>query len=215
MKLLRDQVPFLRKGENRKTLDSLMLLKFVKFAGPRWTKSRGEPVVRAAEGGQMRTIFAGVILAVLCSVLASCSTTSLESQTKAQNPRQARIHFLRDSHLAAMGDIAPEIQVNGEKVGTLANNSQFFIDRDPGTYKISVQGALSIGGSSTEVTLRPGGVAYVEIAPRAAFILGSAVGGAVGGVIATSGQPSSGSGRFGITALDEKAGRELLQRIKP
>jgi len=64
-------------------------------------------------------------------VLAACSTTALESQTKTQNPRQARIHFLRDSHLAAMGDIAPEIQVNGEKVGTLANNSHFFIDRDP------------------------------------------------------------------------------------
>jgi hypothetical protein len=58
--------------------------------------------------------------------------------------------------------------------------------------------------------LRPGGVAYVEIAPRAAFILGSAV----SGVIATSGQPSSGCGRFGITVLDEKAGRELLRRIK-
>jgi hypothetical protein len=51
VKLLRDQVPFLRKGEDRKTLDSLMLLKFVKFAGPRWTQSRGEPAVRAAEGG--------------------------------------------------------------------------------------------------------------------------------------------------------------------
>ena len=162
----------------------------------------------------MRSVVAGVILAVLCSVLASCSTTSLESQTKAQSPRQARIQFLRDSHLIAMGDIAPEIQVNGEKVGTLANNSQFFIDRDPGTYKISVQAALSFGGSSTTVTLRPGGVAYVEIAPRTAYIMGSAMGGAVGGLIAASGEPSSGSGRFGITVLDEKAGRELLQRIK-
>jgi hypothetical protein len=171
--------------------------------------------------GQMRSVFAVGILALLCLVLASCSTTSLESQTKTQGVRQARIQFLRDSHLLAMGDIAPEIQVNGEKVGTLANNSQFFIDRDPGTYKISVQGVLSFGGSSTQVTLRPGGVAYVEIAPRAAYIMGSAVGmgvgglvgGAVGGSIA-DGDSSSGSGRFGIAVLDEKAGRELLQRIK-
>jgi uncharacterized protein DUF2846 len=163
----------------------------------------------------MQSWLARTIVVGVCLLLAACSTTALESQTKAQNTRQARIYFLRGSSLLAMGDIAPEIQVNGEKVGTLANKSQFFIDRDPGTYKISVQGALSIAGSSTEVMLRPGGVAYVEIAPRAAFILGSAVGGAMGGVIATSGQPSSGSGRFGITALDEKAGRELLQRIKP
>ncbi len=147
-------------------------------------------------------------------MLAACSTTALESQTKTQNPRQARIHFLRDSHLAAMGDIAPEIQVNGEKVGTLANNSHFFIDRDPGTYKISVQGALSIGGSATELTLRPGGVAYVEVAPRTAYILGSAFGGAGGALIAGASQPNSGSGRFGVTVLEEKAGAVLLQKLK-
>src|SRR5262249_37921160 len=132
--------PFCERSRG-KNLDSLRPLKFVKFA------SLGG-LARSAQGGHMRSVVAGVILAVLCSVLASCSTTSLESQTKAQSPRQARIQFLRDSHLIAMGDIAPEIQVNGEKVGTLANNSQFFIDRDPGTYKISVQAALSFGGSS-------------------------------------------------------------------
>jgi hypothetical protein len=94
----------------------------------------------------------------------------------------------------------------------LANNSYFFIDRAPGSYKVSTATTLAFGSYSADVVLLPGGVAYVELAPRAGAIMGSAIGGAAGGLIAAS--TSNNSGRFSLAVLDAKVGAAMLQQLK-
>ncbi|MEA2994587.1 MAG: hypothetical protein QOG74_136 [Alphaproteobacteria bacterium] len=148
----------------------------------------------------------------LSLLVAACSTTALESQTKMQEARQGRIYFLRGNSLLAIGGFTPEIQINGQKVGNLANNSYFFIDRAPGSYKVSTATTLAFGSYSADVVLLPGGVAYVELAPRAGAIMGSAIGGAAGGLIAAS--TSNNSGRFSLAVLDAKVGAAMLQQLK-
>jgi len=160
----------------------------------------------------MQSGLARAVVFGICLLLAACSTTSLESQIKTQEARQGRIYFLRGNSLLAIGGFTPEIQINGQKVGNLANNSSFFIDRDPGSYKVSTETTLDFGRYSVDVVLRPGGVAYVELAPHAGHIIASAIGGVAGGLIAAS--TSNNSGRFTLAVLDEKAGAAMLQRLK-
>jgi uncharacterized protein DUF2846 len=162
----------------------------------------------------MHGSLARVIVIGICLLLAACSTTALESQTKAQGARQARVYFLRGNSLLSMGGIAPEIKINGQKVGTLANSSYFLVDRDPGPYKISVETALEIGRFSVDVTLRPGSVSYIEVAPRPGNIMATAVGGLAGGLIDAAASDNGNSGRFSVALMDEMAGVALLQRLK-
>src|SRR3954447_25200941 len=106
------------------------------------------------------------ILLVFLGMVAGCSTTALESQNKAQDGRQARIYFLRNSSMLALGGVAPEIQVNGQKIGTLANNSSFFVDRDPGQYRVSIITPMETGRYALDMKLAPGSLHYIEVTPR-------------------------------------------------
>ena len=92
--------------------------------------------------------------------LAACSTTAMV-QTKTQDTRQARVYFLRST--VTIGGVA-DIKVDGQKVASLANNSFFFVDRDPGQYTISVRIRLRLdvsrsGGAAVVVDLLRRGVA--------------------------------------------------------
>jgi hypothetical protein len=155
-----------------------------------------------------RTFWCAFVLSLL-TALAACSTTAVESQTKQQDPRQARVYFLRST--MTIGGLA-EIIVNGQKVADLANNSSFFIDRDPGQYTISVRSPLETGRFSTTMQLRPA-TYYVEISQRPEFLAVNAAFGVVGGIIEQSNAPEN-SGRFKLTVMDQSAGAAMLQKLK-
>jgi hypothetical protein len=148
----------------------------------------------------------------LLSPLAACSTTAIESQTKVQDPRQARVYFLRKT--VTIGGVGADIKVNGQKVGALANSSFFFIDRDPGQYAISVEYPLEPGRFSTTVQLRPSTTYYIEVSQRAEFLVVNAAFGVMGGVIEQSHAPDN-SGRFKLTLMEQSAGAAMLQELKP
>jgi hypothetical protein len=163
------------------------------------------------DGGAMREVFKyGMTLGLLLT-LAACGTTAIESQTKTQDPRQARVYFLRNT--MTIGGVAAEIKLNGQKVGAVANNSYFFVDRDPGQYAMSVENPLEPGRFSTGIQLRPSSTYYVEVAQRPEFLALNAVVGVVGGVIEQANAPEN-SGRFKLTLLDQTAGVALLQQLK-
>ncbi len=63
--------------------------------------------------------------------LAACSTTAIESQTKTQDTRQARVYFLRST--VTIGGVA-DIKVDGQK--SRIPGQQFLFLRRPGSRPI-------------------------------------------------------------------------------
>jgi len=166
----------------------------------------GTPGERAVSQTFVRLVSLGILL-----LSAACSTTALESQSKTQDARQARVYFLRST--VTIGGVAAVIKVNDQKVGTLANNSHLFVDRDPCRYKLSVETPMETGRYSTTVQLRPSSTYYVALEQRPEFIAGMMVAGVAAGIVEQANAPEN-SGRFKLTLLDQNAGAAMLQRLK-
>jgi Protein of unknown function (DUF2846) len=144
-------------------------------------------------------------------LLVACGTVSLESQNKAQDQRQARIYFLRDSAFLGMAN-APYVKVNGQEVGHLGDNSSFFVDRDPGTYSIALEVPLSPGRFVVSVKVQAGATYYMKVSPRVeSFVVGLASG-MVGQIIEAS--VSENFGGYSLVPMDDKSGVALLQQLK-
>jgi hypothetical protein len=96
--------------------------------------------------------------------LAGCSgvTSAVESQSKSRDARLARMYFMRAK--SVMGDMGAtggesDVRVDGKLVGTLINNSYFFVDRPPGKYILSLEMKRS-SAFETDVQLDAGGTYY-------------------------------------------------------
>jgi len=159
----------------------------------------------------MRKILANACVVCALPFLGACATASLESQTKTLDQREARIYFLRDSTLLYFGG-TPNLKVNGQEVGRVANGSYFFVDRPPGTYTVTLETPLTPGRFAAEVKLRPGAIYYVQVSPRVENYVISVSAGLVGQLIEAAVVENSGA--YGLTPLDEKAGAALLQKLK-
>ena len=166
-------------------------------------------MVRAGGEGTVRRVVRRAAVLSLLAALAACSTTALETQTRQHDPRQARVYFLRST--MTIGGLA-EIRVDDQKVADLANNSFFFVDRDPGQHTIAVKSTLETGRFKTTVQLRPG-IHYVEISQRGEFLAVNAAFGVVGGIIEEANAPEN-SGRFKLTVMEQSAGAAMLQQLK-
>src|SRR5262249_46564530 len=134
-----------------------------------------------------------VVALLLCAsaLLTACATTPLESQSKVQDPRQARIYFLRESTFIYSGT-SPYLKVNGQEVGNVAVGSYFFVDRPPGTYMVSLETPLSPGRFAANVTVRPGITYYLKVSPRMDHLAIGLAAGLVGTIIEASVQENSG-----------------------
>lgn len=110
--------------------------------------------------------YRAVALLGLAWMLAACAATSsaIESQSRAKDARSARMYFMREQGvLGAMGGaVGAEVKVDGKPVGSVTNGSYIFVDRPPGTYKLSVQSGLSMA-FETEARVESGGTYYFNI----------------------------------------------------
>jgi len=81
-----------------------------------------------------RGLFAAAVLLV-----AGCASgpkyTEVVSTIPSLAPAQGRIYFYRPSALGAA--VQPEINLNGQKVGTAKPHGFYFVDRAPGNYEVS------------------------------------------------------------------------------
>ena len=84
----------------------------------------------------LRGLFAVVVPVVLLSACASGPKyTEAISSIPALSPSQGRVYFYRPS---AMGTaVQPDINLNGQKVGTAKPHGFYFVDRDPGNYEVT------------------------------------------------------------------------------
>jgi len=155
----------------------------------------------------------GALTAAVCALLllGGCATTTTgELQTKLQTARQARVYFLRENSFGYA--VALNIKVNGEKVGEIATGSSFFVDREPGEYTLTVDHPLAPGRFSTRIVLRPGGVYYVEVAPRTEGMMVGLIAGLPGQLLESA--VSENSGQFSLVPLEEAPGRAKLTKLK-
>jgi hypothetical protein len=160
----------------------------------------------------MPKILAGLFVSCVLMLMAGCATASLESQSKVQDRRQARVYFLRESTLVYSMGTAPVLKVNGQEVGQVANGSYFFVDRPPGTYTVTLETPLAPGRFKADVTLRAGATYYVKIAPRAEHLM-------IGLAVGMAGQifeavVAENSGPFSATTLDDRTGAAMLKELK-
>lgn len=162
----------------------------------------------------MQQVFARIFAVGVCLLFAACGTTTpLESQTKTQVASQGRIYFLRGNNYLGRGG-AVEIKLNGQSVGNVANNSYFFVDRDAGAYKVTLEVPLTPGQYSLPVNVRAGSLTYIEVAPQTGNATAVLVGGLVGAAIAASASEDGKNATFRLALMDPAAGAALLQELK-
>lgn len=122
------------------------------------------------------------------SVLGGCAGPSaLESQVKQRDARLARMYFLREARLVALyGRVATtEIKIDGKPVGAVIGGTYFFVDRPPGTYKLSADTGPLAMAYEAETRVEAGQTYYFGIGtPQTAApgqnLLNQAVGGSSG-----------------------------------
>ena len=159
----------------------------------------------------MTRVLSGAILCVTLASLAACATATLEAQNQTQDPRQARIYFLRESSLLYVAG-APTVRVNGQEVGRVGSGSYFFVDRPPGQYAVTLDTPLVPGRFAATVNVKAAGTYYLKVAPRAEHWFIGAAAGVVGQVLEASIQENSGA--YSITAMDPRLGATVLAEMK-
>jgi hypothetical protein len=85
------------------------------------------------------TIRTMLVTAALLLPLSGCATgakyTEVVSTLPPLAPSQGRIYFYRPSALGAA--VQPDINLNGQKVGTAKPHGFYFVDRAPGNYEVT------------------------------------------------------------------------------
>ena len=83
-----------------------------------------------------RGLFAVVLAVILLSGCASGPKYSdAISSIPALSPSKGRVYFYRPSALGPA--VQPDINLNGQKVGTAKPHGFYFVDRDPGNYAVT------------------------------------------------------------------------------
>jgi Protein of unknown function (DUF2846) len=85
------------------------------------------------------TIDKALCVAVLGLLLSGCASgakyAEVVSTIPPLPPTQGRIYFYRPSAMGAA--VQPDINLNGQKVGTAKPHGFYFVDRAPGNYEVS------------------------------------------------------------------------------
>jgi len=154
--------------------------------------------------------------------LAACAGTSaIESQSKQRDSQLARMYFLREKGvLGALGGraVAAEVKVNGKPVGSVTNGSYIFVDRSPGSYRLSVQTGISLA-FETDVQVEAGKAYYFNIGvPRSGApgtdLLNQAFAGGSGQQMRAQSPLSAGFSGAALYSLDPSAGAAEIERLK-
>jgi hypothetical protein len=170
--------------------------------------------------------FEFVVLAICLAVqsvqLGRCAgPAALESQAKQRDARLARMYFLRESRLVALyGSAATtEIKVDGTPVGAVIGGTYFFVDRPPGTYKLSAElGPLTMAFEA-ETRVEAGQTYYFGIGvPRSAAIgqdlVNQAVGGSSGQQMRSTSPLMGGFSAIALYQLDPPSGAAAIAQLK-
>ena len=145
-------------------------------------------------------------------LLAGSVTTALESQNTVQDPRHARMYFLREKGITGLA-MAPDILINGQKVGAVANGSFIFVDRPPGQYTVTVEQSLEPGRFVTDVRVSPGATYYFELGVNIINGRGVLLP-KLAGNVGTPIDSRENTGGYRLNALDATTGAQIVAQLK-
>lgn len=114
------------------------------------------------------------IVCVVLPLLAACATgptyEAMHTQEPAVHADQGRIYFYRTVPFLASGAaVQPAIKVDGVKVGDAVPGGYFYLDKPPGTYKISTATETE---ESIDLTLPAGDTRYVRFDISMGLLIG-------------------------------------------
>jgi uncharacterized protein DUF2846 len=156
-----------------------------------------------------------VCLAVQSFHLAGCAApAALESQAKQRDARLARLYFLREKS----GTPSTEIKVDGTPVGTVVGGTYFFVDRPPGTYKLSAASGLSMAYEAV-TRVEAGqtyyfGVGVPQVAPIGQNLLNQALAGSSGQQMQSTSPLMGGFSAAALYQFDPAAGAAVIAQLK-
>ena len=118
-----------------------------------------------------RALFTAVLLVLL---LSGCATgpkyTEVVSTIPSLTPSQGRVYFYRPSAFGAA--VQPDINLNGQKVGTAKPHGFYFVDRAPGNYEVT---AATETEKKLTFTLEPRQERYVRLKIQMGVFVGRIV----------------------------------------
>jgi hypothetical protein len=118
-----------------------------------------------------RALFGAVLLVLF---LSGCATgpkyTEVLSTIPSLASSQGRIYFYRPSALGAA--VQPDINLNGQKVGTAKPHGFYFVDRAPGNYEVT---AATETEKRLTFTLEPRQERYVRLKIQMGLFVGRIV----------------------------------------
>ena len=118
-----------------------------------------------------RALFGAVLLVLF---LSGCATgpkyTEVVSTIPSLASSQGRIYFYRPSALGAA--VQPDINLNGQKVGTAKPHGFYFVDRAPGNYEVT---ATTETEKKLTFTLEPRQERYVRLKIQMGLFVGRIV----------------------------------------
>ncbi|MBR1237012.1 DUF2846 domain-containing protein [Bradyrhizobium sp. AUGA SZCCT0182] len=131
------------------------------------------------------------------------------------------MYFLREQGvLGALGGSAPaaEVKVDGKAVGAVTNGSYIFVDRSPGSYRLSVQSGISLA-FETDVQVEAGKAYYFNIGvPKTGApgqdLVNQAYAGGSGQQMRAQSALSSGFSGAVFYSLDPSAGAAAIAQLK-
>jgi len=118
-----------------------------------------------------RALVASLLLALLLPACASGPKySSLVATQPGVAPGQGRIYFYRPSALGTA--VQPDINLNGQKVGTAKPHGVYFVDRAPGDCVVT---AATETEKKLTFTLEPGQTRYVRLKMQLGVLVGRVV----------------------------------------
>jgi hypothetical protein len=117
-----------------------------------------------------RTVFATMLLLLLSGCATGAKYTEVVSTIPALAPSEGRIYFYRPSALGAA--LQPDINLNGQKVGTAKPHGFYFVDRVPGNYEVT---AATETEKKLTFTLEPGQERFVRLKIQVGIFVGRIV----------------------------------------
>lgn len=147
-------------------------------------------------------------------------STVSESQSKPRDPRLARMYFLRESGLAAIygAAAAAEIKIDGKSVGSVVSGTYLFVDRPPGTYKLSSGTPLSMA-YETEARVDAGqtyyfGIGVPQVAHPGQNAVNQALAGSGGQQMRATSPLMGGFSAAALYQMDTASGTSAISQLK-